>query len=316
MIRVDRGLVPPPPVLSTKRTMTERRRAEEYFGPLRTRSSTSVSPKGSTSSKRGAQKAAPAKPPVTFSIYRHEDIKAALNLLFHGKCAYCESRYIATQPMDVEHFRPKSEITDLDGGPPIRPGYYWLASEWANLLPSCIDCNRPRNHQGPNGEIVRLGKATLFPLAPKSPRARFGESIEAERPLLLDPCRDRPEDYLIFSEGVAEHSSTPSSPIDAAIRVAASITVYGLNRTELVQERLRVLLDLRRRFHLIRNLTVALEKVRRISPEPPGVALSLADLVSHEVDALWRMAEPTQPYSLMVSQEIAAFEREVADGVN
>jgi hypothetical protein len=26
------------------------------------------------------------------------------------------------------------------------PGYYWLAYEWTNLLPSCYDCNSFRRH--------------------------------------------------------------------------------------------------------------------------------------------------------------------------
>lgn len=50
-------------------------------------------------------------------------------------------------PLDVEHFRPKSEIDEVDpatfrpvpGRAPTAPGYYWLAAAWSNLLPSCIE---------------------------------------------------------------------------------------------------------------------------------------------------------------------------------
>src|SRR5262249_38675962 len=76
--------------------------------------------------------------------------------LFNGKCAYCESKFTVSQPGDVEHFRPKGRVVD-DNFKPIRvqhptkgeiehPGYYWLAYEWKNLLPSCADCNRFRMH--------------------------------------------------------------------------------------------------------------------------------------------------------------------------
>src|SRR5262245_40081226 len=76
--------------------------------------------------------------------------------LFNGKCAYCETDIESNQPGDVEHFRPKGRVVDEEFEP-IRinhpkwgemdhPGYFWLAYEWDNLFPSCIDCNRYRKH--------------------------------------------------------------------------------------------------------------------------------------------------------------------------
>ena len=78
----------------------------------------------------------------SFSVYSNPDVKAALADVFGGKCAYCESRYDRTQPVDVEHYRPKSEVKvgEVKVG-----GYWWLAAVWSNLLPSCIDCNRARS---------------------------------------------------------------------------------------------------------------------------------------------------------------------------
>src|SRR4051794_32743307 len=76
-----------------------------------------------------------------YRVYRADEIKQALNEAFGFKCAYCESFYEATAPVDVEHYRPKGEIVTSTGRT-LRPGYYWLAAEWGNLLPSCIDCNR------------------------------------------------------------------------------------------------------------------------------------------------------------------------------
>lgn len=70
---------------------------------------------------------------------------------------------------DVEHFRPKSKV-DED---PHHPGYYWLAYDEKNLLPSCELCNRPR------------GKLTHFPV--HGQRARDSEEIGSEQPLLLNP---------------------------------------------------------------------------------------------------------------------------------
>ncbi|WP_417683970.1 hypothetical protein [Roseibium sp.] len=150
-----------------------------------------------------------------FSRYKSAAVKEALEQLFHGKCAYCESFYSSTQPVDVEHYRPKGKVEDDDA----HPGYWWLAMEWSNLLPSCIDCNRRRNQRTPmadrqdlvelarTGDLNRArklatGKACAFPLADDGVRctAPPGEETDliAEKALLLDPTRDNPDDHLVF----------------------------------------------------------------------------------------------------------------------
>jgi len=80
--------------------------------------------------------------------------------VFHRKCAYCE-RLISGYYGDAEHYRPKGTVTtgNEDGSlerptcevpDPRRknklvtvnhPGYFWLAYDWRNLLPSCVFCN-------------------------------------------------------------------------------------------------------------------------------------------------------------------------------
>jgi 5-methylcytosine-specific restriction endonuclease McrA len=96
--------------------------------------------------------------------------RAALGGSVADECAYCESRYAGTQPMDVEHFRPKGKVLE-DDGTEVR-GYYWLASEWANLLPSCIDCNRERRQWLADlGAVRSVGKGERFPLVKGSRRA-------------------------------------------------------------------------------------------------------------------------------------------------
>lgn len=309
MIRVDRGRLASPTVLSTRRARTERTRAEAFFAALRA----SMAAPAPAPPAPGGGKEKEKKKTFSFAVYRDDEVKALLNGLFRGKCAYCESRYAATQPMDVEHFRPKAEATDFDGSRTI--GYYWLASDWTNLLPSCIDCNRQRRHRvAPTNEEMLAGKETLFPIAPGTRRAGPGEPLDVERPLLLDPCRDRPDEYLAFSEGVVVARADAGAPADAAARVDASVRVYGLNRTELVQDRWRVLLTLRRHFDQIRQLRrlLAGEGTRALAPD---VALVVENLISLEAAAVDAMARPTEPYSLMVAQEVAAFEAELGAGL-
>src|SRR4051812_36358022 len=73
-----------------------------------------------------------------FAAYKNPAVVKALEAAFLGKCAYCEHRYDAGAPCDVEHYRPKGGV-EIDGDL-TEPFYYWLAAEWTNLLPSCADC--------------------------------------------------------------------------------------------------------------------------------------------------------------------------------
>jgi hypothetical protein len=173
-----------------------------------------------------------------FKVYRDDDVKIALNAAFLNKCAYCESSYAATAPVDVEHYRPKAEVVTRTGKT-LRPGYYWLAATWTNLLPSCIECNRARYQRTPNGSMGLSGKANLFPLADERKRVRRPGSVESERPLLLHPCFDRPEEHLEFGhpDGVVRPAADPSAPWGESVRGRATCDVLGLNRVGLARQR-------------------------------------------------------------------------------
>ena len=198
MIRIDRSRFPRPAVLDSSRAEVERQNANEWF----------------TNSERDRQQR------FDFKIYRDPTIRDTLDELFHGKCAYCEVRIVRAATLDVEMYRPKASVAER----PEHPGYWWLASDWDNLLVACMDCNRSRIHAG-----ERAGKANRFPLVDESERAFHPGEEERERPLLLDPCRDDPETHLVFDEdGLVVSSSA---------RGQATISVVGLNREGLVQAR-------------------------------------------------------------------------------
>lgn len=62
------------------------------------------------------------------SHYRHPEIKTALKVETHGKCAYCESRLLHIAFGDVEHIAPKSlKLADT--------------FRWDNLTLACDVCN-------------------------------------------------------------------------------------------------------------------------------------------------------------------------------
>ena len=52
--------------------------------------------------------------------YADDRVKAALEELFYGKCAYCESDILAAFDWDVEHFRPKGRVAERED----HPGFY------------------------------------------------------------------------------------------------------------------------------------------------------------------------------------------------
>lgn len=237
-----------------------------------------------------------------FKVYRERAVKQSLERLFHGKCAYCESRYRGTQPMDVEHWRPKGAI-DEDGAP--KHGYYWLAADWENLFPSCIDCNRQRYQvTAQSHDEVPAGKGSRFPLAPGSRHARGPGGEAAEIPLLLNPCKDRPEEHLAFlkvSEGVVRARRGPTGELSVKARV--SIEVYGLNRIALVLDRKEVLLLILQRMATIRRLLVLIAD----GPLESRESYLAEDVLVYELEVLHGFQRADRPFALMARQVIEPF---------
>jgi hypothetical protein len=165
--------------------------------------------------------------------------------LFNGKCAYCEAKISLTQPGDVEHFRPKGRVVDENfkpirvkhpkKGEIVHPGYYWLAYDWKNLLPSCIDCNRYRN-LGTVPEKVLFkadagaGKADRFPIKDEAYRAVVPDAEAEEGELLINPSEVNPLDHLEFFENGTIQAKT--------VEGEATLKVFGLNaREDLIEAR-------------------------------------------------------------------------------
>ena len=224
MIPVDRSHVAKPKVLDSWAATQERHEAEVFF----------------TDPKRHRQAR------FAFRVYRDPEVTHALEDLFHGKCAYCESKIDSVAALDVEMYRPKASVAER----PEHPGYWWLASDWDNLLTSCVDCNRVRSHAG-----ERSGKGSRFPLADEAKRA-FAPGLEAdEEPLLLNPCRDQPSEHLVFDEHGSVVSDTP--------RGQATISVLGLNRRSLVDARKRSVVKARSIVRALDDLLTALSPAER-----------------------------------------------------
>jgi uncharacterized protein (TIGR02646 family) len=94
------------------------------------------------------------------SKYQHEEIKEALVNMFHGKCAYCESKITHVDYGHIEHYRPRSLFPKL-------------TFEWSNLFLACGVCNGAEH------------KSDHFP------------EVDEGGPL-INPCDENPADYLNF----------------------------------------------------------------------------------------------------------------------
>lgn len=158
------------------------------------------------------------------AIYSDDAVKRALINAQHGKCAFCESHITHDQPGDIEHFRPKKAVVRKKRL--VRPGYYWLAYDWDNLLLACALCNRrhKKNH---------------FPLLNEGRRARkHHDAISFEQPVFIHPANEDPEALIGFREHVpfARRGNT---------RGRATIRELGLKRQPLMEQRAQLLETLR-----------------------------------------------------------------------
>lgn len=228
-----------------------------------------------------------------FEAYSHPDVKATLNAAFKTTCAYCESAYAATQPVAIEHYRPKGEVWREDGKP-RKPGYFWLASTWTNLLPSCTRCNTAEWQDQEDGTNSKSGKGNWFPLrGGEAQRATAPDKEIDEEPLLLHPYSDEPSEHLEFvDEGVvkprADAAGIPSDKGDATIKV------LGLNRRDLA--------DLRRRRRVV--VDAHLKRIAEYGEDiadNPGVA-RYVERRDREIAQLNGLTELGEPYSGMVLQ--------------
>lgn len=153
------------------------------------------------------------------------------------KCAYCERICKA----DIEHYRPKKGVDEQKD----HPGYYWLSYEWTNLLPSCITCNREgakHNHFPILGERVYGPLLTVDDLPLLETFKAASSPLADERPLLLHPEVDRPEDYFAFEVGPAGEGIRIVG-IDAGGRGEGTIQLCKLNRQEITLDRVEAVVD-------------------------------------------------------------------------
>ena len=151
------------------------------------------------------------------AIYAHSDVKEALRTLQYDKCCFCESKISHIAYGDVEHYRPKAGWVQNDE-PINKPGYYWLAYDWDNLLLCCQICNQRY-------------KKNYFPIQIEADRA-IDHTIDKnkEKPLFIHPVNDDPEEHIEFNEDVPK-------AVNGSVKGMATIEKLGLDRELLNKQR-------------------------------------------------------------------------------
>lgn len=204
------------------------------------------------------------------SIYAHEKVKAALIIMQHDKCCFCESKVTHIGYGDVEHYRPKGGYKQ-DNSEPLQPlGYYWLAYTWDNLLFSCQLCNQQY-------------KKNLFPLLNPENRARnHHDDIALEEPLLINPSIMNPQEHIGFREEIPY-------PLDGSIYGKTTISALGLDREELNEARRTKLEEIKILFKLL------------ILADKQPLNAELQELAEQAKLTLNQAVLPTAGYSAMIS---------------
>lgn len=162
-----------------------------------------------------------------------------------NKCCFCE-KPIATA--DIEHFRPKSAWQQTKGSPINKPGYFWLAYSWSNMLISCNDCNSQAN------------KGNLFPV--NGIRAVFPSNCKSENKVLINPAEEDPSTFITFrlDEPVG---------IDGNGRGNENIKIFNLKERgdikEIRRDRLRLYRKMKIQSLLAPDLLNTIDEIREAS---------------------------------------------------
>lgn len=128
------------------------------------------------------------EPAIKARVYGCAGVRRALRRAQGNHCAYCQSENPrAHNP--VEHFRPKAGWRNTRQDTLVKPGYFWLAYDWDNLLLSCPMCNDAGHKQN------------LFPLhAPAGRADAIAQNIAGEIPLLINPYDEDPADHIEWAK--------------------------------------------------------------------------------------------------------------------
>lgn len=158
----------------------------------------------------------PSQKRIAFNMDVISPLVGEISDYFNNKCAFCETTVYVPVHGNIENFRPRSG--SRSEGSFFQDHYWWLAYRWENLYLCCSVCNKIRRD--------------YFPLEDETTRAPINalwEVVALEKIALLDPCIDDPLPHLDFLDNGSVKGLTKRGEL--------TVTIFGLNRNELISER-------------------------------------------------------------------------------
>ena len=215
-------------------------------------------------------------------IEKHSDywrkLEAHLASLSYGKCWYTEAHDIASV-YHVDHFRPKNETKKLTKDCKIETDnnpepYWWLAFAWENYRYS--------------GSIPNTSKNAYFPLRKGSMIARKLDDVEKEWTGLLDPTVEEDVLWLTFGEDGKAYPACDDDLSWEAQRVYLSVRVYNLNAPSLIDARVEIQNDCKRRINKI---------IKLMSDKENNYNVLIRDESKDQIQELRKMLNPKSELS-------------------
>jgi hypothetical protein len=252
-----------------------------------------------------------------FKAYGDKTVKKALTKLFNGKCAYCENKIVAITTGDIEHFRPKLQVK-LPDNKFQKPGYFWLAADWDNLLLACNNCNRTTTQELIDGGELTMGKLDQFPLTSEKKRcrefeadgAKYKKKIKADEDarLLINPCIDDPELHLEYQDNGVPKPKLLAATGKPSRKAEKSIEVFGLFRKPLVEERQELIKDILLKIVQVKAIFEAIVVAKPLN----NAVLNKIhdDALKREIKSLSDLTLPDKRFSAVAKQLIIPFLKE------
>ena len=199
---------------------------------------------------------------------------------FNYKCATCEIK-LSINGVICDSWRPRHNTKGFDEEF-AQDHYWWLAYVWDNKYALCVNCNK--------------FKGTWFPVeGRRAPiNTSYASVIKLEKPLLIDPCHDYPEEHFVVDDDGKLLHLTKKGEI--------TIEVLKLNRTDLLHSRKSTINSVTDTLHSIEKLWSA-SKNRSSTVTQQKLALKRL----HELYKLisgWLKKNPPEDF-VMVRRQVA-----------
>jgi hypothetical protein len=175
------------------------------------------------------------------------------------KCALCETTLRRGKPgyeSYLHRYRPMNYTQGFNSKEIAEDHYWWLTYEWENLYLVCHSCQRFKSNVFPvNGKRAAI-------------KTSHKEILDIENAYLIDPCNEDPSEFFDFELEKCEiipkkETSYPdfllksahfSTQLEANTeRARATIEILGLNRTELISDRLTIATELQQEVEALRK---------------------------------------------------------------